>query len=64
MIAGELNKYFVSVFTKEDTINIPKVSEKLNIECPNPSFTETALKLYIDKLNVHTQNSWSRKCSS
>jgi hypothetical protein len=25
-IASELNKYFVSVFTKEDTANIPKVS--------------------------------------
>ena len=53
MIAGELNKYFVSVFSKEVIINIPKVSEKLNIECPNPSFAETILQLYIEKLDVH-----------
>ena len=52
-IASELNKYFVSVFIKEDTVNIPKVGEKFNIECPNPSFTEGTIRLYIDKLNAH-----------
>ena len=52
-IARELNMYFVSVFIKEDTVNIPKVGEKLNIECPNLSFTEASIILYIDKLNAH-----------
>ena len=43
----------MSVFSKEDISNLPKVGEKFNIECPNPSFTETVVKLYIDKLNTH-----------
>ena len=39
------------MFSKEDTLNIPKVSEKLNYECPNPTFTEEVIKLYMDKLD-------------
>jgi hypothetical protein len=50
-IADILNKYFVSVFSKEDTLNISKISEKLNYECPNPTFTEEVIKLYMDKLD-------------
>ncbi len=38
-------------FLKEDTLNIPKISEKLNYECPNPTFTEEVIKLYTDKLD-------------
>jgi hypothetical protein len=53
VIAGELNKYFVSVFSKENISNLPKVDEKFSIECPNPSFTETVVRLYIHKLNTH-----------
>jgi hypothetical protein len=53
VIASKLNKYFISVFSKEDISNIPKVGEKFNVECPNPSFTETVVKIYIDKLNTH-----------
>ncbi len=39
------------MFSKEDTLNIPKISEKLNYECPNPTFTEEVIKLYMDKLD-------------
>ena len=52
-IARELNKYFVSVVIKGDTVNIPKVDEKFNIECHNPSFTVATIRLNIDKLNAH-----------
>ena len=53
VIAGELNKYFVSFFSEEDISNLPKVGEKFNIECPNLSLTETVVKLYIDNLKTH-----------
>ncbi len=41
------------MFIKEDIVNIPKIIDKLNIECPNPSFTEATVRLTIDKLNAH-----------
>ena len=39
------------MFSKEDILNIPKVSEKLNYECPNPTFNEEVIKLYMDKFD-------------
>jgi hypothetical protein len=39
-IANQLNKFFSSVFTKENLNNIPECENFTDKKCPNPSFNE------------------------
>ena len=69
-IANTLNKYVVSVFSKEVDDSLPKLNELQPIECPCPEFSELIVKKYIEKLvdykavgvdNVHPKV--LKKCS-
>jgi hypothetical protein len=51
-MASILNDFFVSVFTKEDTNNIPKSKDRQFNECMEPKFSAHVIKQHLEKLNT------------